>query len=216
VSCQAVIFDLDGTLLDTIGDIADAMNQVLAKHGYPMHTVAEYQQLVGLGMERLVYDSLPESARKPEIIKRVLSEADAAYSTNWKNKTKPYPGVPELLLQLKARGVKTAVLSNKPQKFTQVCVQALLPTKSLDVVLGAQKDLALKPAPDGALKIASLLGVAPENVIYVGDTGTDMLTAKAANMRAVGVSWGFRTPQELWEGGASAVIQRPEELLGML
>lgn len=213
---QAVIFDLDGTLLDTIEDIADAMNRVLAQHGHPVHTVAEYKHLVGLGMERLVFDSLPEEARDARTIKQVLAEADAAYAAGWKNKTKPYPGVPELLRQLKAAGLKTAVFSNKPQKFTQMCVQALLPAHTLDVVLGAREGLPKKPAPDGALKIAKMLGVQPESIIYVGDTGTDMQTAKAAGMRAVGVSWGFRMVQELQENCADSIIQRPEELLGML
>jgi phosphoglycolate phosphatase len=213
---QAVIFDLDGTLLNTIEDIADALNQVLAKNNFPPHGLERYQQMVGLGMEQLVFDALPETARDEATCKRVLIQAGETYATQWKNKTKPYPGIAEMLLALKAKGVKTAVLSNKPQRFTQMCVQALLPAQVFDVILGAQDDIPKKPAPDGALKIARQLGVLPENILYVGDSGTDMQTARAANMFAVGVSWGFRTEQELKEQGADKIIHQAGEILEML
>jgi phosphoglycolate phosphatase len=213
---QAVIFDLDGTLLDTIEDLADALNQVLAENHFPLHSIDQYKQLVGLGLEQLVNDALPENARDAATFKRVATAANEAYAAHWNNKTKPYAGVVDLLRQLKAQGVKIAVLSNKPQRFTQLCVEALLPYELFDVVMGAQDDVPKKPAPDGALKISEQLGILPDKILYVGDSGTDMKTAKAAGMFALGVSWGFRTEQELRENGADKIIQEPKEILPLV
>jgi len=213
---QAVIFDLDGTLLDTIDDIADALNQVLAKNHFPVHSVERFKQMVGLGLEQLVFDVLPETQRDQATFKRVSAEANEAYAAHWNIKTKPYPGVVDMLRQLKAQGVKIAVLSNKPQRFTQMCVQALLPHELFDGVMGAQDNVPKKPAPDGALNIARQLGILSDKILYVGDSGTDMKTAKAAGMFAVGASWGFRTEQELREHGADKIVHRPEEILALV
>jgi phosphoglycolate phosphatase len=210
------LFDLDGTLLDTIEDIAEAVNQVLAHNHFPVHSVADYKQMVGLGLEQLIFDVLPAYARDEATLKRLLADAGDAYAARWRNHTRPFPGVVALLQALKARGLKTAVLSNKPHRFTQQCVDTLLPGGVLDVVMGAQAHLPKKPAPDGALKISEQLGVLPERVLYVGDSGTDMQTAKAAGMFAVGVTWGFRAVEELKAQGADAIIHKPEELLSLL
>ncbi|NTV53821.1 MAG: HAD family hydrolase, partial [Candidatus Firestonebacteria bacterium] len=177
---QAVLFDLDGTLLDTIEDIADAVNQVLAQNHFPVHSLDRYKQMVGLGLEQLLVDALPETGRDTATVQRVLAQAGEVYASQWKNKSHPYPGVAAMLEQLKVLGVKAAVLSNKPERFTQMCVEALLPAGTLAVVMGAREDMPKKPAPDAALKIAEQLGVLPENFLYVGDSGTDMQTAQAA------------------------------------
>ena len=213
---QAVIFDLDGTLLDTIEDIADAVNQVLSKYNYPTHDTENYKMMVGLGMDQLIQDALPKEARDKATLERILKEAGDAYGSLWKNKSKPYPGVVALLEALREEKLRIAILSNKPHQFVQVCVEALLPSVKIDVILGAQDSILEKPAPDGALKIAEKLGMLPENILYVGDSGTDMRTAKAANMFAVGVSWGFRSTIELEENGADAVIQDPKALLAFI
>ncbi|MCD4812694.1 HAD family hydrolase [bacterium] len=213
---QAVIFDLDGTLLDTIEDIADAVNCVLEKNQYPDHSIEHYKQMVGLGLKQLIVDALPEAARDAATIKRVASEAAEEYDRRWKNKSNPYSGITELLGQLQAKGTQLAVLSNKPHAFTQACVKALLPGTVFDVVLGAQDTMPHKPAPDGALKIAEMLGISVEAILYVGDSKTDMQTARAAGMFAVGVSWGFRAEDELWENGADKIIHAPQELLELV
>ncbi|MCK5219786.1 HAD family hydrolase [bacterium] len=213
---QAVIFDLDGTLLDTIEDIADAVNQVLLKYNYPTHDTESYKMMVGLGMDQLIQDALPKEVRDKATLERILKEAGDVYGRLWKNKSKPYPGVVALLEALREEKLRIAILSNKPHHFVQVCVEALLPSVKIDVILGAQDSILKKPAPDGALKIAEKLGMLPENILYVGDSGTDMRTAKAANMFAVGVSWGFRSTIELEENGADAVIQDPKALLAFI
>jgi len=213
---QAVIFDLDGTLLDTLEDIAETVNLVLTQNQFPPHPQKRYKLMVGLGMENLLENALPETARDPETLNRVVAQATELYSRSWKNHTHPYPGIQELLAALKALGLKLAVLSNKPQRFTQANVDSLLPAETFDLVLGAVDDIPKKPAPDGALKIASELGLAPGHILYVGDSGTDMRTAKAAGMFAVGVTWGFRSEQELRENGADAVISRPDQVLGLI
>ncbi len=213
---KAVIFDLDGTLLNTIEDIADSVNRVLAQHGFPEHSVDRFQQMVGLGMDQLIFDALPETNRDQATLAGVTREASEVYAKGWKNKTVPYAGVPELLQSLKSAGVKVAILSNKPDRFTQLCVDALLPRPLLDAVLGAREDLPKKPAPDGALHLAKILKVAPSEVLYVGDSGTDMKTAKAAGMFAVGVAWGFRSEAELREDGADRIIHKPQELMALI
>ncbi|MCD4812986.1 HAD family hydrolase [bacterium] len=216
MSYQAVIFDLDGTLLDTIEDIAEAINHVLEKRHYPTHTVSQYKMLVGLGMGQLIIDALPETARDVTTVSMVTKEAEQAYSERWQNKSKPYVGVVELLKQLNLRGLKLAVLSNKPHAFTEVCVATLLSDSNFDQVMGAQESIPQKPAPDGAIKIAKALGLAVEQILYVGDSGTDMKTAKAAGIFAVGVSWGFRSEEELKATGADKIIHQPKELIELI
>lgn len=210
---KAIIFDLDGTLLNTIQDIAGSMNAVLGKNGYPVHTLKRYKYLVGLGLEKLVYDSLPETARKKSILKRMKSEAGKEYAIRWNHKSRPYPGIVSLLKTLKSRVLKTAVLSNKPQHFTKKSVEALLPYQCIDLIQGEDSRTRKKPDPQGALKISKVFRISPRNIIYVGDTKTDMQTAKAAKMFAVGVTWGFRSKAELLSHGADSIINHPRELL---
>lgn len=213
---DAVLFDLDGTLLDTLEDIADAANRALARHRYPVHPLPSFRYFVGEGARTLVERTLPENARVKETIDRLYAEFLGEYARNWKAKTRPYDGVPGLLDGLVERGVKIAVLSNKPDDFTRRCVEELLGRWTFDAVLGHHGGIAPKPDPAGALEIARTLGVPSGRILFAGDSAIDMETARAAGMFPVGVLWGFRTREELESSGARAVIERPLELLAVL
>lgn len=213
---DAVLFDLDGTLLDTLEDIADAANRALARHSYPLHPVASFRYFVGEGARTLVERTLPEEARDTHTIDRLYAEFRGEYARNWKAKTRPYDGVPELLDGLVARGLKIAVLSNKPDDFTRRCVGELLGAWTFDAVLGHHDGIPPKPDPTGALRVAAALGVPPKRILLAGDSAIDMATAVAAGMFPVGVLWGFRTREELESSGARAVIEAPGELLALL
>jgi len=213
---RAVLFDLDGTLLDTIDDLADSMNATLQKYGYPPHPVPDYKYFVGDGLANLVLRTLPEDHRDEETLNRVIAAEREEYGRGWANKTRPYDGVPTLLDALEEQKIAMCVLSNKPDDFTRQMVQALLPKWRFAVVRGERKDTPRKPDPTGARRIASELGLPEAAFLYVGDTGTDMRTAVASGMFPVGALWGFRPQEELVEGGAKALIEQPADLLGLL
>ena len=213
---SAVLFDLDGTLLDTIEDLTDSMNAALDRHDAPTHTVADYKRFVGDGILALVRRAAPESLRTDEGLASLLAAMRDEYSRRWDNKTHPYEGVPELLDALVARDVRIAVLSNKPQDSTIDCVRKLLPRWEFSAILGAREGVARKPSPVGALEIAARLGIDPERFLYCGDTNTDMQTGVAAGMFPVGVAWGFRAADELLKNGAQAVIEWPLDLLELV
>ena len=216
VSFDAVLFDLDGTLLDTLDDIADAANRVLVRHRYPTHPTASYRLFVGEGARVLVERALPEEARVPETIEQLYAEFRGEYARNWNAKTKPYDGVPEMLDGLVERGLKMAVLSNKPDDSTRMCVRELLSGWTFDAVLGHHDGIPPKPDPAGALEVAAELGVPPERILYVGDSSIDVQTAIDAGMFPVGVLWGFRSREELESSGARAVIESPRDLFALL
>ncbi len=213
---KAVIFDLDGTLLDTIDDLADSMNFVLDRFQYPTHAVEKYKYFVGDGMLTLVKRALPQEVCTEETAVQCLEAMREEYAQRWADKSKPYKGIPELLDALQAKGIKINILSNKPHEFTQEVVKKLLPDWNFEIIFGERKGIPKKPDPAGALEICSLLGLKPEQVLYLGDTNTDMITANAAGMHAVGVTWGFRPAEELLEHGAKVLIDAPEELLSLL
>ena len=214
--CQAVLFDLDGTLLDTLEDLAVSMNAVLARHGLPQHDLASYQYHVGDGVENLVRRTLPADRRTSAFIAPCVAEMRAEYSRRWKDKTRPYPGIPELLDALVARSVRLAVLSNKPDEMTRLTVSTLLPRWRFDAVRGERAGIPRKPDPAAALDIAAELGLPAGAFLYLGDTNTDMQTAVAAGMFAVGALWGFRPAEELRASGAQALLAQPLELLKFL
>ena len=213
---HAVLFDLDGTLLDTLADLADSMNAVLAEMGFPQHPRVDYRGFVGDGVRALGVRALPAGRRDDDTVDDALERMQVEYAKRWDNTTRPYPGVGELLDGLAGRGVKCAVLSNKPDEYTRLCVSRFLPDWRFEVVQGVSDGIAPKPDPGGALAISERLAVPPEQMLYLGDTDTDMQTAVAAGMFAVGAAWGFRTPRELREHGAAAIIDRPPDLLAML
>lgn len=213
---KAIIFDLDGTLMDTIEDLKDSMNSVLESHGFPTHDTETFKYFVGNGMRNLVIRSLPPEERNQAMIDSCFSQMREEYSKRWANKTKLYEGISELLDILKANNIKIAVLSNKVHEFTILMVNKFLAKWSFDVVLGERATVPRKPDPAGALEISSILGIPPEEFLYLGDSGTDMETANAANMYAIGVLWGFRKSDELLAAGAKNLIQRPLDLLDFL
>jgi phosphoglycolate phosphatase len=213
---QAVLFDLDGTLLNTLTDLADAMNASLAHFGYPPHPVDAYKYFIGDAVETEAKRALPESAHEPQIIKKVADLSEQIYDKCWHKNTKPYPGIPELLSNLAKRGLLLTVLSNKPDYFTKIMVAKLLPDYRFEIVRGALPDVSIKPDPAAALQIANQLKIPPEQFLYLGDTNTDMKTAVAAGMFPLGCLWGYRTADELLEAGAKAFVQTPTEVLAFL
>jgi phosphoglycolate phosphatase len=216
VKTEAIIFDLDGTLLDTLDDIANSANNVLSGRGYPTHPVGDYRIFVGDGVRKLVERVLPASERSPELVERCVAEMREEYGRNWNVHSRPYAGVPELLDRLAELGLKRAVLSNKPDDFTSKCVEALLPEAEFDVVFGHRTGVPHKPDPTGALDVVRRLAVLPERTALLGDSGIDMRTAIAAGLYPVGALWGFRTKEELLENGARTLLERPQEFLELI
>ncbi|MDR3570291.1 MAG: HAD family hydrolase [Syntrophobacteraceae bacterium] len=214
---KAVLFDIDGTLLDTLGDIADAMNSALERLRYPPHALDSYRHMVGEGMENLARRALPDRARSdPKQVLECLEIMLKTYDCNWNATSRPYPGISELLDTLTARGLKMAVLSNKPHEFAVKVVKEFLSAWRFEVVLGERPMVPRKPDPFSALEIADRLSIEPANFIYLGDSATDMKTANGAGMFPVGVLWGFRDAGELMAGGAAKLISQPVELLELL
>ena len=211
-----IIFDLDGTLLDTIEDLADSMNRVLSDLGFPTHTIGAYKYFVGEGVEPMIRRALPEDQLRPELLDHCLGALREEYSRRWENKTRPYAGIPDLLDHLSGMGLKMAILSNKLDHFTQIMVAKLLPRWKFEAVFGARPAVPKKPDPAGALEIAEALHLAPDHFIYLGDTGIDMKTASAAGMVPVGVLWGFRPADELRDQGARWLIEKPADLISLI
>lgn len=213
---QAVLFDLDGTLLNTLIDLAESANSALAELGYPVHPIDAYRFFVGGGVRVLFERALPEQNRDADTIQACVERFTTIYDERWDVKTHLYDGVVEMLDGLAARQIKMAVLSNKPHSFTQICAAKYLAPWPISPVLGQRDGFAHKPDPAGALDIAKELGIATENFLYLGDTATDMQTALAAGMFAVGALWGFRPEEELRQAGAQSLIATPTDLLGCL
>lgn len=214
---KAVIFDLDGTLLDTIEDLTDAMNAALAAMGYPERSVADCKRLVGDGLDTYVRRALPPGAADdPRVAARLKELMRSEYRIRQDKKTKPFDGIDEMLDSLDGLGIPLAVLSNKPHDSTLAVMKRYFPGRYFRVIFGAKDWIPVKPDPAAALEIARLMDVAPGDFAYVGDTNTDMRTANAAGMFAVGALWGFRTAEELLATGAKVLIEKPRDLLGVL
>jgi len=213
MSFHAVLFDLDGTLLDTLDDLADSTNLALRRLGLPEQPVEAYKQFIGDGIDNLVRRAVPASRRDSATLAECVNLTREHYAARWAEKTRPYDGIPALLDALTTRGIRMAVFSNKPDEFTQLCVARLLAGWRFAVVLGAGPTLPKKPDPAGARLIAERLQLEPAEIVYVGDTATDMQTAVAAGMFPAGALWGFRTAEELLAHGARMLIQQPLDLL---
>ncbi|HEY8500031.1 MAG TPA: HAD family hydrolase [Clostridia bacterium] len=210
---KAVIFDLDGTLLDTLGDLADSMNAVLRRLSLPVHDTDSYRYFVGTGMVNLVRKALPEEYRTGDNISRYAAEMAKEYEKRWDKKTRPYEGIIDMLNALDKLDVKMSVLSNKRHEFTLKVVAKFLPVDRFDYVFGEREGVPKKPDPAGALEISRLMNIPAERFLYVGDSDTDMITAKSAGMYPIGVKWGFREQDELIRAGAKTIIENPLELL---
>lgn len=213
---ELVIFDLDGTLLDTIGDLSVSCNAVLAKHNLPQHTYEEYCHFVGHGVMRLVERALPEELRTPEMVASVRADFVAHYTEYIAVHTRPYAGIVALLDNLAGRGVRVAVASNKFQTGTSKLVAAYFPHIHFEAVFGQRAGVPLKPDPAIVESILAQAGAPRERTLYVGDSDVDMLTATAAGVRSVGVTWGFRDRAELAASGARHIVDSPDEIINLL
>ena len=209
---QNVIFDLDGTLLNTIDDLADAANWVCARHGWPLHTVEEYKRFVGNGIPRLVERFAPAPERTPEGLARALEEFSERYGAHRADKTAPYAGMPEAVERLRAAGVRTAVLSNKADEMAGPVVEHYYPGV-FPLVQGALSGVPTKPDPTLLYKLMERMGAKPEQTLFVGDSNVDIRTAKNGKLTSCGVLWGFRSRQELEAEGADYLAETPAELI---
>lgn len=207
---------MDGTLLDTLADLGDAMNRVLAQHGFATHPVDAYRQFVGSGAGQLVARALPANAQDDDTKGECLQAFLREYEAGWQIKTSLYEGVPELLDALAARHIPMAVLTNKPQAFAELCMREFLSRWDFSLTLGQMPGVPVKPDPAGPRQVIRHLGVQPDEILYLGDTDVDMFTAVNAGMHPVGVLWGFRPQKELLESGAAATLAHPMELLRFL
>ncbi|MCT7433264.1 HAD family hydrolase [Aliarcobacter cryaerophilus] len=211
---KTVIFDLDGTLLDSIEDIASSMNKVLESLQLPTHKIEDYKHFVGGGVDILVENALSNQSKeiKDEVIKRFKIEYDGKLHS----KTLPYDGIYELLDELKKLDINLAVLSNKPHEFTVSYVNHFFKNYNFKEIHGQKKDVPKKPDPKAALDIVKCLDSSCENTYFIGDTKIDMQTAKNANMTAIGVLWGFRDEKELRDFGADFIVSNPLEILKII
>lgn len=209
---ELIVFDLDGTLLDTLNDIADAANASLAACGYPTHAREKYRIFVGNGLRILMERILPEQCSE-EIIVRCMQVFQQLYSENWARTSSVYPGIASLLALLQKNNVQTAVLSNKPDAFVQKCVRRFFPDHPFVDVQGQRDNVLPKPHPDAALAMVASHSCTANRCIFVGDSAVDIHTGRSAGMHTVGVSWGFREENELKKAGADIIIKKPHELI---
>ena len=210
---KGIIFDLDGTLLDTLADIAAAMNLALQSAGLPVQPVEKYRYFVGDGVENMAQRALGNNPCGNEILSNLVTSFQNNYRTGWHNQTQLYPGIESLLDELYEYDIPIAILSNKPHEFTVEMVTEYLSPWEFEPVLGAGHLYAHKPEPDGALAISRLFRTLPEHIALVGDSNVDVKTALNANMIPIGVSWGFRSVTELRENGAKIILDQPQDLL---
>ncbi len=213
---KAIIFDLDGTLLDTINDIADSVNEALRKRKYHEFTVQEYKYFVGRGLDELITAVIEKGEIDPLEFDEIKEEYIKEYAKRSNNFTRVYDGIFDLLFLLKEMGIKINILSNKPHFQTIKVVRHYLDKVQFDMVYGKKPEFRIKPNPESVLDLISKLGIEKKDVLYVGDTNTDIQTAINAGLRSVGVLWGFRTEAELIKAGADYIVSKPLELLEII
>ncbi len=208
-----IVFDLDGTLLDTLEDIAISANFALVSLGFEAQEREKYRYFVGEGVFKLFENIFASNPQTPELIQNAVSLFESHYAKQFNQNTKLYEGISKMLTFLQTRGFKMAILSNKPDSFVKMCVFKYLNKWQWEVVYGARENIPRKPNPQGAIDIAESLHVNPQECYYLGDTSTDMLTANRAGMIAIGALWGFRDEAELVENGAKYIVKEPSELI---
>jgi phosphoglycolate phosphatase len=210
---KAVLFDLDGTLMDTLEDLGDAMNFILRQFKFPEHPLESYKYFVGEGIDVLVRKALPKDQTDETIFKRCAAAMKSEYAKRCTAKSHPYEGIPDLLDAFADMGMKMVILSNKPHDQTCYVVSCCLSQWQFETVLGSRPNVPKKPDPSEPIKIADQLNILPQEFLYLGDTSIDMQTAAAAGMYGTGVLWGFRPAEELIEGGARILVRTPADLL---
>ena len=213
---KTVLFDLDGTLLNTIDDLADAGNWVCTQNGWPTFTVEQFKHMVGIGIPMLVERFSPEDARSQEQLAATLAQFSARYDAHKEDKTAPYAGIPELLDTLRANGIQCAVFSNKADAFCGKIIEHYFGPDSFSLVRGSRPGVPTKPAPAGVYSLMADLGADPQSTLFVGDSDVDILTGHNAGLPALGVLWGFRGEAELTAAGADALAAKPEDILTYL
>lgn len=216
MTIKGIIFDLDGTLLDTLVDISEAMNYALRVNGFSEHPHEEYRYFVGSGVDVLIERVLKNTNATTSDFQNVKETYLKRYEQTQHNKTKPYEGILELINELTIRNIKLAILSNKPHADTLTVVNNYFDINKFIVIFGARKGVDIKPSPDSVYEILELFDLAKDEVLYVGDTDIDMKTANNAGLVSVGVSWGFRTPEELRKNNAKFIIDKPSDLLKII
>lgn len=209
---KGIIFDLDGTLINTIEDLGDSVNEVLKSYEYPIHPYEAYKLKIGGGFQSLIENSFPKDT-KEETIREALQSFVKIYDTKYQNKSQPYEGIEKILDILVQKGYILAVNSNKRTDYTNRLVEKLFPKIPFVEVFGERKDIPKKPDPVSALELADLMKLDPKDILYIGDTKTDMETAKNAGMDSVGVLWGFRGEEELRKSGARYIVSKPQEII---
>lgn len=213
---KLVIFDLDGTLLNTIADLATATNHALEAMGYPTHPLTAYNNMVGGGVRRLIERALPEEARTTRIIEACLTHFKEYYNAHVHDHSEPYPGIPELLAELTRRGVAVAVASNKYQEAVTALVSRFFPDVPWVAVHGNRPGVPVKPDPSVVFAILNEAPHPKAEVLYVGDSGVDIDTARRACVDNAGVTWGFRSALELRQHYADHIVDTPDDLLPLL
>jgi phosphoglycolate phosphatase len=213
---KLVVFDLDGTLINSLEDLADSANWMLLQHGYPTHPVDAYRYFVGDGMRKLIERILPPEERNDVRIEQCKAEFVAYYTIHMEDKTVVYPGMIELLKELKDRGLKIAVATNKVHIAVAPLMAKYFPGIRFDSMIGQREGIPVKPHPQIMYDILKETDCQPSETLHVGDTATDMQLAHSAGVTPVGVLWGYRPLEELQEAGAKFIIEKPEELLGLV
>ena len=209
---KLIIFDLDGTLLNTIADLAQSTNHALQALGYPTHPESDYNFMVGNGINKLFERALPKGEKSEENVLRIRKEFVPYYDVHNADKSRPYPGIPELLAALKAEGIQTAVFSNKADAFCGKIIEHYFGPGSFSLVRGSRPGVPTKPDPAGVYSLMADLGAAPESTLFVGDSDVDILTGHNAHLPAMGALWGFRGRAELTAAGADALAAVPEDI----
>ncbi len=213
---KAVIFDLDGTLVNSVKDIADSMNKVLEHFGYATHDYDAYKTFVGQGLRKMCELAMPQTARNEQQIEQCFQLLMDIYSENCTNKTKPYDGINDMLTNLQDRGIRLAVFSNKVDILTKKVVATTFSDFKFDIVIGSGGNIPRKPATKGVDYICEQMNLNPNEFIYVGDSAVDMQTANQSGIYSVGVLWGYRDMEELLENNANVIIEHPMDLFNSL
>ncbi len=212
---KGVIFDLDGTLLNSLVDIADSVNFILKENQFPVHEFESYKQFIGNGIEVLAKKALPQNISEEEF-RTFFSEIRSSYEIRQNTRTAPYDGIIELLEELNKQDIKIAVLSNKPHEFVEPTVKRYFPSIKFEILLGSRPNIPRKPSPDAVFEILKELKLEKKDCFFVGDTSMDINTGLSSGLETIGVTWGFRDKEELQEAKANFIVDYPSEILPLL